>query len=597
MPIIGIDLGTTNSLVSIWKDGNCQLIPNSLGKFLTPSVVSIDENGNIIVGQVAKERIATHPNLTTSSFKRFMGKNKNITLGNHTFTPTELSSFVLKKLKEDAENFIGEKITDAIISVPAYFDDNGRHATKIAGQLAGLNVERVINEPSAAALAYHKNTETDTCFLVVDLGGGTLDVSVVDAFSNVIEIISVSGDNRLGGNDFNIAIANYFCKQNQINPKELSKETITQIISQAEQCKIALSNTEPVMMVSEINNKHCDIVLTNQKLIEISAPLLKRLEKVISRALLDAKDNINEIDNIILVGGSCNMPIISEYITHILGKKPLLNIDADKAVAIGVGIAAGIKERKADIKDTLLTDICPFTLGTNIVNRDDPENDFFSPIIERNSTLPISRCEQYCTAFNNQKYITIKIYQGDEMYCKDNIFLGEIDIAVPPAKAGQETVDVRFTYDINGILQVSVSCNSTGKTEEKVILSKNLNLTKKQLNEKLKELEKFKLLPREQDENKLIFEIGSRLYKQSTGFLRNQVHEHISYFSSLLQNGKKSKIHKYRKFLLDFFNQIDENINAEEDIIKMFRNNSLKKYYDEDEDENYDLFYDEGSDL
>ena len=586
MPIIGIDLGTTNSLAAVWKDGRCELIPNALGKFLTPSVVSIDDNGEILVGEAAKERLISHPEYTATGFKRFMGKDTKIMLGNHKFTPIELSSFILRKLKQDAETFLSEEINEAVISVPAYFDDNGRNATKIAGELAGFKVERIINEPSAAALAYHK--EHDMSFLVIDFGGGTLDVSVVDAFSNVIEIVAVSGDNHLGGDDFNNAIANYFCKQNNIKPDTLPKETIASLIRQAERCKVTLSKTEPVMMVSEINGKQCSALLTNQKLVEICAPLLRKMEKPIARALRDCKSTIGEVDDIVMVGGSCNMPLIRQYIEHILGKKPLFDIDADKTVAIGTGIAAAIKERKSDIKDTLLTDICPFTLGVNVLNYEDPTNDLFSPIIERNSTLPTSRMRTYYTVHDNQSQMFIAIYQGESMYCKDNLKLGEIEIDIPQAPKGKECADIRFTYDINGILQVEITCRSTGKKDELIILNPKLSLGKKELKSKLKELERFKLLPRDEEENKLILATASRLYEQSTGLIREQIHEHIDYFNLLLHEGNDAKIRRYRKDITEFFNQIDDELNSNDDeILQEFRDNY-------DDTEFYEDFPDDG---
>ncbi len=586
MPIIGIDLGTTNSLAAVWKDGKCELIPNALGKFLTPSVVSIDNNGEILVGQAAKERLISHPECTATGFKRFMGKDAKIILGNHKFTPIELSSFILRKLKEDAEVFLGEKITEAVISVPAYFDDNGRNATKIAGELAGFKVERIINEPSAAALAY--NRDYDMSFLVIDFGGGTLDVSVVDAFSNVIEIVAVSGDNHLGGDDFNNAIANYFCKQNNIKPETLPKQTIASLIRQAERCKITLSKTEPVMMVSEINGKQCNALLTNQKLVEICAPLLRKMEKPIAHALRDCKSTIGEVDEIVMVGGSCNMPLIRQYIEHILGKKPLFDIDADKTVAIGTGIAAAIKERKSDIKDTLLTDICPFTLGVNVLNYEDPTNDLFSPIIERNTTLPTSRMRTYYTVHDNQSQMFIAIYQGESMYCKDNLKLGEIEIDIPQAPKGKECADIRFTYDINGILQVEITCRSTGKKDELIILNPKLSLSEKELKAKLKQLESFKLLPRDEEENKLILATASRLYEQSTGLIREQIHQHIDYFNLLLHEGNDAKIRRYRRDITEFFDQIDDELNSNDDeILQEFRDNF-------DDVEFYEDFPDDG---
>lgn len=571
MPIIGIDLGTTNSLAAVWKDGKCRLIPNALGEVLTPSAVSIEENGTILVGRAAKDRLVSHPECTAASFKRFMGTDTKLMLAGKPFTPVELSSFVLRRLKEDAEAFLGEPVEEAVISVPAYFDDNGRSATKTAGELAGFRVERIINEPSAAALAYHKGKEEDMSFLVFDFGGGTLDVSVVDAFSNVIEIVAVAGDNHLGGDDFNRAIAAHFCKQNGLKLSELPRETQASLIRQAEQCKIALSSTDPVMMVSEIAGIQCSVMLTNQKLVEICAPLLRRLEKPIARALRDGQGSVGEIDEIVLVGGSCHMPLIRQYLRHILGKAPLCDFDADTTVALGAGIAAGIKARSQDLRDTVLTDICPFSLGVNVINHEDPSNDLFSPILERNTTLPASRMRSYYTAHDNQTKMTIAVYQGEGIYCRDNLKLGEVEIEIPRAARGEQGADVRFTYDINGILQVEVTCQSTGRKEQSLILNPHLKLSEAELKKRLTELEKYKLIPREEEENKTLLARGAQLYAESTGMLREQIHQRMDYFNLLLHEGNSPRLRRYRENLTGFFDQIDAHTDSDDDILRAFR--------------------------
>ncbi len=583
MPIIGIDLGTTNSLAAVWKDGKCQLIPNALGEILTPSAVSIEENGDILVGRAARDRLISHPERTAASFKRFMGTDTKLMLAGKPFTPIELSAFVLRRLKEDAEAFLGQPVEEAVISVPAYFDDNGRSATKAAGELAGFRVERIVNEPSAAALAYHKGKDEDMSFLVFDFGGGTLDVSIVDAFSNVIEIVAVAGDNHLGGDDFNHAIAAHFCKQNGLKLSELPRETQASLIRQAEQCKIALSSADPVMMVAEMEGNQRSVMLTNQKLVEILAPLLRRLERPIARVLRDCRDTVGEVDEVVLVGGSCHMPLIQQYLRHILGKAPLCDFHAETTVALGAGIAAGIKERSQDLRDTVLTDICPFTLGVNVINHEDPANDLFSPILERNTTLPASRMRSYFTAHDNQTKMTIEVYQGEGIYCRDNLKLGEVEIDVPRAARGQQGADVRFTYDINGILQVEVTCQSTGQKQQSLILNPNLKLSDKELKTRLQELEKYKFIPREEEENKTLLARGARLYAESTGLLREQIHQQIDYFNLLLHEGNESRLRRYRKDLTRFFDQIDAHMDSDDEILRAFRDG-----FDPDEDGNED---------
>lgn len=558
MAIVGIDLGTTNSLICVFRNGKSELIPNSFGEFLTPSCVGIDDDGEqVLVGKIAKDRLISHPDLTVSSFKRFMGTDKKLVVGDKVFTAPELSSFVIRQLKEDAEAYLGEEVEEAVISVPAYFDDNGRNATKMAGELAGLRVERIINEPSAAALAYRKDDDGDATFLVCDLGGGTFDVSVVDAFDNIIEIAAVAGDNHLGGDDWNIAIAQYFCDENGIKVDELSSETKAIILKQAEMCKIALNNSEPIIMSVSIGEDSYMASLTGKKLVEISASLFKRIEEPIRRALHDASMTVNDIDYVVMVGGSSKMLTVSKYIEQLVGREMKANIDPDKVVGIGAGVVAGIKSRDEDIKDTILTDVCPFTLGTNIINyakRDDP---LFSPIIERNSVLPTSHMERYYTVSDKQDKMVFKIYQGENMYCRDNTLLGDIEIKVPKNKAGEECCDVRFTYDINGILEVDVQCVSTGETKNKVILNKNIKLTDEEIAVKQKELQKLKILPRDEEENKAIIARAERLYEEAFGEFRDIIGINTQRFLEILAGQDSKKIRRNKKQFVEFLNMVE----------------------------------------
>lgn len=558
MAIVGIDLGTTNSLICVFRNGKSELIPNSFGEFLTPSCVGIDDDGEqVLVGKIAKDRLISHPDLTVSSFKRFMGTDKKLVVGDKVFTAPELSSFVIRQLKEDAEAYLGEEVEEAVISVPAYFDDNGRNATKMAGELAGLRVERIINEPSAAALAYRKDDDGDATFLVCDLGGGTFDVSVVDAFDNIIEIAAVAGDNHLGGDDWNIAIAQYFCDENGFKVDELSSETKAIILKQAEMCKIALNNSEPIIMSVSIGEDLYMASLTGKKLVEISASLFKRIEEPIRRALHDASMTVNDIDYVVMVGGSSKMLTVSKYIEQLVGREMKANIDPDKVVGIGAGVVAGIKSRDEDIKDTILTDVCPFTLGTNIINyakRDDP---LFSPIIERNSVLPTSHMERYYTVSDKQDKMVFKIYQGENMYCRDNTLLGDIEIKVPKNKAGEECCDVRFTYDINGILEVDVQCVSTGETKNKVILNKNIKLTDEEIAVKQKELQKLKILPRDEEENKAIIARAERLYEEAFGEFRDIIGINTQRFLEILASQDSKKIRRNKKQFVEFLNMVE----------------------------------------
>lgn len=334
MAIIGIDLGTTNSLACVCQDGRTVLIPNSLGEKLTPSAVSIDENGEICVGAVARERLVTHPEASAASFKRYMGTNKVFTLAGHSFTPQELSSFVLRQLKEDAERFLGEEVTEAVISVPAYFNDNQRYATREAGRLAGIQVERLVNEPSAAALAASRSSgEEEGSYLVFDFGGGTLDVSVVDYFANVIEIVAVSGDNRLGGDDFDEAIARSFCAHHQMDYDGLDPQRRAVLLGLSEKCKRELSEQDEAELVWEAEEKR--MPLNNLVLAGLGHGLFDRISQVIETVLRDSARSIEEIDEIVLVGGSSRMPVVSLYLQTLLKRKPDMVASPDEVVAMG----------------------------------------------------------------------------------------------------------------------------------------------------------------------------------------------------------------------------------------------------------------------
>ncbi len=557
MAIIGIDLGTTNSLASVWKDGKCTLIPNSFNEYMTPSVVGFDDNKNMLVGKIAKERLISHPHKTAASFKCFMGSSKKIMLDGREFTAAELSSFILRQLKEDAESFLGESVEEAVISVPAYFDDNGRSATKLAGEMAGFKVERIVNEPSAAALAYRANHESDDTYLVFDFGGGTLDISIVDIFDSIIEIVAVAGDNHLGGDDFNHAIAEYFCKANHLTYKNLSDEVKAVILKQAEMCKITLSTQPDTAMVLNYDNKVYSLALDNQKLLNITAPIFKRIEIPVVKAMQDAGISASEISDIILIGGSSRMLLVQKYLENLFRREVSVSISPDTAVAIGAGIAAGIKARNEEIKDMILTDICPFTLGTQVVNHADEKRTLFSPVIERNATLPASVEKTFCTACDNQKKLVFKVAQGEKMYFDDNLYLGELEIPVTPAPAGEREADVRFTYDINGILQVDVTNKETGKTVSKVIVNNN-RLSEKELKEKMRELEKIKIHPRELDENKLLIAKAERLYEENVGDLRNIISSRLEYFDLALSSQNQRKIRKAAESFSQFLDSIEK---------------------------------------
>lgn len=547
MSMIGIDLGTTNSLVAYWDKDQAVIIPNVLGEHLTPSIVSVDENGSILVGRIAQERLITHPHLTASTFKRFMGTEKKYTLGQHTFTPEELSSFVLKSLKADAEAHLGVEITEAVISVPAYFNDSQRKATKRAAEIAGLKVERLISEPTAAAIAYGLHQEKpETKFLVFDLGGGTFDVSVLELFEGIMDVKSIAGDNFLGGEDFTEILIAHFLEKHKLELASLDTKTQSALYKQAETCKLALGQETSATMSLTIQDQSYELRLDRTEYEKLAHPLLLRLRKPIERALRDASLSPSDLDAVILIGGATRLPLIKHVIGRMFGRMPYTNINPDETVALGAAIQTALKQRNQDLEEIILTDVCPYTLGTSVVQElgnGQLSSGHFFPIIERNTPIPVSRVERLYTVYDNQKRLTVAVYQGESRLVEHNIKLGELQIKIPPAPAGEQSIDVRYTYDINGILEVEVVSVSTGEKKRVVIEQNEGSMTKEQIEARLRELEDIKIHPRDRTENRLLIAKGERLYEEALGDRREAIAIAIQQFEKALltQNDKEIK--------------------------------------------------------
>lgn len=546
MAILGIDLGTTNSLGAVYRNGKVELIPNRFGSFLTPSVVSVTEDGSVVTGQIAKERLITHPKDTAFSFKKNMGSDQKYNLGGKTFLPEELSGFLVSAIVEDAKEYMGEEIKDVIISVPAYFHDKQRVATKRAGALAGVNVKRIVNEPSAAALASYFDTQNEQLFLVFDFGGGTLDVSIVDCFDTMVEILAVSGDNHLGGDDFNEAVADGFLREHQLQRENLSEKEYAILLRQAEKCKIALSTEQEVKMTAVLGGQTYQSVYTNERMMRESSAVWKRIQTVLRHVLRDSRVELEDIDAVIMAGGSGKMPLVQSYMEQLFEQTPLVTGFSDQLIARGLGLVCGVMEREDEVRDYILTDICPFTLGTGVNNETDPKHPYMSAIIERNTILPCSRIQRFSTASDYQKEVKIEILQGEEPYAEDNVQLGLITTVVPKKKRGQESVDVRFTYDINGILEVEVTVVSTGKSVKKVL---SQNMDEKEIAKRMKQLEKLKVHPKDMTENQLILERLQALYEEALPETRDRLMYHIRNFESTLAEQDPRRIRKYREFL------------------------------------------------
>lgn len=561
MITVGIDLGTTNSLVAYWSKEGPQVIPNSLGSSLTPSVVSLDDNGNILVGEIAKERLVTHPDLSVSTFKRYMGTEKKYHLGKYTFRPEELSSFVIRSLKEDAEAYLKEQVVEAVISVPAYFNDAQRKATKRAGELAGLKVERLISEPTAAAIAYGLHQEkSETKFLVFDLGGGTFDVSILELFESVMEVKSIAGDNFLGGEDFTNLLINSFSENNSINVDSLDNKTRSILYKQAEKCKLDISlNNSGKMKLMHID-KILETVFDRAIFEKLSNPLMLRLRKPIERALRDADLLPKDIDSVILIGGATKMPIIRTSVSRMFGKLPYTNINPDEAVALGTAIQVALKERNTALEEVILTDVCPYSLGVNVAERmhdGQYASGYFLPIIERNNSIPVSRVERLSTISDNQLVINLEIYQGESRRVENNIRLGELNLSLPSGKAGTQSVDVRYTYDINGILEVEATVVSTGKKSSLIIEKNPGNMTKKEIEERLTLLGDLKIHPRDRSENRLLLARGERIYEESIGEMRTYISNILSQFEMVMSEQNNRNVKKAAEELKKILDDIE----------------------------------------
>lgn len=546
MTVIGIDLGTSNCVMSYWDGTEAKVLRNGLGKALTPSIVSVDADGHLLVGEVARERLISHPEDTVALFKRDMGTNKRIKLGDDTYLPEELSSFVLRKLKEDAEYVLKEEITEAVISVPAYFNDQQRKSTKRAAELAGFKVERLISEPTAAALAYGLHEyEEDSNFLVFDLGGGTFDVSILEKFSGIIQVRAIAGDNYLGGEDFTNKIYQFVLEDHDLKESMLTEHEKQILLKQAEQAKRVIGEQKEMELCFMVGEKQLKTKLTVSKFEELITDLTLRLRAPIIRAIHDANLRVDELDAVVLVGGATKMQIIKTLVAKIVGQIPFSLIDPDQSVAIGTAIQAALKERDESLKEIILTDVCPYTLGTDITKRTEYgqyESGYYLPIIERNTPIPISIVRRLYTIADNQTSILVDVYQGEHRLTKDNLKIGEVSVKVPPAPAGEESIDVRYTYDINGILEVEVTTVSTGKTERKVIDQSAGEISQEEIERRLEELKSIKIHPREMESNRLLLSRGERLYQESLGDRRNYISQLLDAFERVLDTQRPDLI-------------------------------------------------------
>ena len=559
MKPIGIDLGTTFSATAILEAGKPKIIPNSEGQNTTPSVVHIKDD-NIVVGEVARRQALLHPKNTVRSIKRLMGTTEKIEIDGRKYSPEEISAMILRKLKADAESYLGHKVIKAVITVPAYFNDSQRQATKDAGKIAGLEVLRIINEPTAASLAYGLDKKNDHKIMVFDFGGGTFDVSILELGDGVFEVKSTSGNNHLGGDDIDDILIDFlaegFKKEHKIDLRE-EPHALQRLKDAAEKAKIELSSS----LQAEINlpfihsdnrgPRHLNFVITRTEFEKLAHPILEKLKSPVKQAMKDAKITEKEIDEVILVGGSTRIPSVQKLVKELTNKEPNKSVHPDEAVALGAAIQAGIIE--GEVKDILLLDVTPLTLGIETLGG------IRTPIITRNTTIPTKKSQVFSTAADNQPAVTINVLQGEREMAQDNKSLGRFDlVGIPPAPRGIPQIEVTFDIDANGIVHVSAKDLGTGK-EQKIIVTGGSGLDKKDIEEMLKESEKHA----EEDRK-----------KKDAIELKNNA-ENLIYTTEKLLDESKDRIDK------ETTEKIQKEIDELKEVVKEDNADKIKKKLDE----------------
>lgn len=545
MAVLGIDLGTTNSIAAVMKNGESIIVPNRFGENLTPSVVSVLDSKEIVVGKTAKERMIGAPQSSAAAFKRDMGTKKKIYIGDISYKPSELSAIVLKSIVEDSEKELEEEVESVVITVPAYFSDPQRRATMNAAKIAGIEVIGLINEPTAAALAYHLHAKEDKNIVVIDFGGGTFDVSILEIFESSIEVMAISGNNHLGGIDFDEGIAKALCKKYRMNYEFMRKEDRARLNHICETFKINFAHQDIQSHVFKVGYKEDILSMSIKEFEEVCQPLLLKMKEPIKKALGDSKLAFSEIDEVILVGGTTKMPVVKNYIEKLFGFKPLCYLNPDEVVARGAAVYAGMKMNDETFEDIVMTDVCPFTLGVAIFTMTPGGNREFltDPLIERNMTIPVSRQKIYQATNRDQRQLSIKVYQGEHRNPEDNIFLGEFQHEIRSGEYEDSATSVRFTYDRNGIFEV-ISKNMKSGIEERGVLLNPNDLTKEEIQLSLEKIANLKIHPLEKEENLFILSRAERIYELVTGERREAINLELFRFRDALltQDEKEIKV-------------------------------------------------------
>jgi molecular chaperone HscC len=565
--IVGIDLGTTNSLCAVFQEGQPRLIPNVHGRFLTPSVVGVLDDGQVVVGASAKELRVTRPERCAWCFKRYMGSGRTLTVAGKTYTAPELSSLVLRSLKHDAEVFLGQTVEEAVITVPAYFNDLQRKATKLAGEMAGFNVRRIINEPTAAALVYGFHArDAQKQLVVIDLGGGTFDVTLMEVFEGTLEIVSTAGESMLGGEDFTDKLVAAVLQREKTNLEVAELKQPLRVARLRQECEVAkcqlFQGDAARVRVPDANGEftasESAFKITREGFAKLVEPLMERIRRPIDKALRDADCPPDRIDEVILAGGATRMAVMVSHVEKYFGKPPRIEFNPDEVVALGAAIQAALVKNDVAVSDMVMTNVCPFTLGVEVVKEFGGQmmQGYFSPIIHRNTTIPVSREEVYSTVTTNQQTVCLKVFQGESRRTKDNLELGELTIEnLPPGPAGTP-VHVRFSYDLNGILEVEAFVPDSGRKFRTVLTNHVRGLSPEEIEEGVRRLQALKFYPRDDERNKRLVLFCERAVGELGPHHRQTLEQALDVFEHALSSGDRELYANARRGLLMVLSQL-----------------------------------------